>query len=88
MNKINDEDEKGIKRLKQQLGYCTPLVLNDTMVYQRRLVTLLHAWCCTNHTIHGRFNPVQPAESADHNLRTSKTIRTDVIRNVRSMTIQ
>ena len=48
---------------------------------QRRLVILLHARRCANHAIHGRFNPVQPAESADHNLRTS--IRTDVIRNVR-----
>ena len=46
---------------------------------QRRLVTLLHARRCANHAIHGRFNPVQPAESADHNLRTSKTIHTDVI---------
>ena len=58
---------------------------------QRRLVTLftlLHARRCANHAIHGRFNPVQPAESADHNLRTSKTIRTDVIRNVRLITIQ
>ena len=50
---------------------------------QRRLVILLHARRCANHAIHGRFNPVQPAESADHNLRTSKAIRTDVIRNVR-----
>ena len=49
-----------------------------------RLVILLHAWRCANHAIHGRFNPVQPTDSADHDLRTSKTIRTDVIRNVRS----
>ena len=43
---------------------------------------------CANHAIHGCFNPVQPAESIDHNLRTSKTIHTDVIRNVRSIIIQ
>ena len=55
---------------------------------QRRLVTLFHARRCANHAIHGHFNPVQPAESADHNLRTSKTIRTDVIRNVRLVIIQ
>ena len=42
--------------------------------HQRRLVTLLHARRCANRAIHGRFNPVQPAESADHNLRTSTTI--------------
>ena len=29
-------------------------------------------------TQHGRFNPVQPTESADHILPTSKTIHTDV----------
>ena len=32
--------------------------------------------------------PLQPAESADHNLPTSKTIHTDVIRNVRLIIIQ
>ena len=63
----------------------------DIVQLQRRLVTLLHARRCANHAIHGRFNPVQPAESADHDLRTSKAlklVRTDVIKNVRSIIIQ
>ena len=32
--------------------------------------------------------PLQPAESADHNLPTSKAIRTDVIGNMRLILIQ
>ena len=52
------------------------------------MVALLHARHCANHAIHGRFNPVQPAVSADNNLHTSKTIHTDVIRNVCSIIIQ
>ena len=59
--------------------------MSHLLLYQRRLVTLLHARRCANRAIHGRFNPVQPAESADHNLRTSTTIPTDVIRNVPSI---
>ena len=38
-----------------------------------------HAWRCVNHVMHGRFNPVQHAESADHNFCKSKATRTDVI---------
>ena len=41
----------------------------DRQSRQRRLVILLHARRCANHSIHGRFNP---AESADHYLRTSR----------------
>ena len=34
-------------------------VYTDKLTYdQRRLVTLLHARCCANHAIHGRFNPL------------------------------
>ena len=50
--------------------------------YQEILCKPQHRGGWSYHSIHGRFNPVQPAESADH-LPTSKTIRTDVIRNVR-----
>ena len=57
-------------------------MLLTILTCQRRLVTLLHEWHCANHAIHGRFKPVQLTESADHYLRTSKTIRTDIIRNV------
>ena len=42
------------------------------ILYQSRLVILLYTWRCANHAIYGRFNPVQPAESAYHNLRTYK----------------
>ena len=66
-----------------------PLLLHwRGRVCQTRLVTLLYARRCANHAIHGRFNPVQPAESADHNLRTRKGSTYDVIRNVRSIIIQ
>ena len=47
-----------------------------------------HIITCT--ALRQSFNtwPLQPAESADYNLCMSKTIPTDVIRNVRSMIIQ
>ena len=72
------------KKTTNYIHNATPFYCCTTLA-QRRLVTLLHARCCTNRAIHGRFNPVQPAESADHNLRTSTTIPTDVIRNVPSI---
>ena len=50
---------------------CSISVLSVTRP-QRRLVTLLHARHCASHAIHGRFNPVQPAKSPDHNLHMSK----------------
>ena len=41
-----------------------------------------------SHNTFGHFNPVQPAESAGHILRMSKTIHTNTIWNVRPIIIQ
>ena len=50
-----------------------------------------HIIICT--ALHQSLNtwplqPIQPTESADHNLPMSKTIHTDIIRNVRLIIIQ
>ena len=61
-------------------------VVNSLLgLVQRRLVILLHARRCANHAIHGRFNPL--SQQIVIYVR-SKAIRTDVIRNVRSIMIQ
>ena len=70
------------------MGVGTTIVGIGCVGLWQRLVILLHAWRCTNYAILGRFNPVQPAESADHNLHTSEVIPADVIKNVLSIIIQ
>ena len=80
MGCVQGDIQRGVPRdspqnlpfLYSSVQLFTTTTLHYMYVGQRRLVILLHARRCANNAIHGRFNPVQPAESADHNLRTSK----------------